>query len=225
MDVGMQAVSAIKSLILRGDLRPGDTLPSERDLAVMLGISRPSLREAIRVLRAMNIIETRHGDRTYVSSLEPHLLAQPISFMLQVAPTSIGYLFEVRLLLEVNAATLAANRITPDQLAHVQELVTASEGELARIPEYVRIDHEIHTSIVEAAGNPILTGLYRSISELLLESRARTAGSLAIREQALHAHTDILDALSKGEGESAERAMRKHLNEVYELWRKATEET
>lgn len=223
-DVGMQAVEAIKSLITSGDLQPGDTLPAERELAAMLGISRPSLREAIRVLRAMNIIETRHGDRTYVSSLEPHLLAQPIAFMLQVAPTSIGYLFETRLLLEADAVLLAATRITKEQIAEISALIEESAKQLDHVQRYMEVDHRIHTAIVEAAGNPILSSMYRSISELLLESRKRTAGSLAIRKRALREHGAIVEALESGDGTAAADQMRGHLNKVHALWQAAADE-
>ena len=85
--VSLQAADAIKSLIVAGELGSGDALPPERDLAVMLGISRPSVREAIRVLTAMNVVEPRHGGGTYVTSLDPRLLARPINFLLQIEPS------------------------------------------------------------------------------------------------------------------------------------------
>ena len=132
--VGLQAAEAIKALILAGDLQPGDALPSERDLAVMLGISRPSLREAIRVLSAMNVLEPRHGGGTYVTSLDPRLLAQPVSFLLQVDPAAFSHLLEVRQVLEVGAARLAAPRITAETLANLQQLADAAEQALPDQP-------------------------------------------------------------------------------------------
>ena len=217
-DVGMQAADAIKALITSGNLQPGDTLPTERDLANMLGISRPSLREAIRVLRAMNIVESRHGDGTYVSSLEPHLLAQPIAFMLQVAPTSIGYLFEVRLLMETDAAVLAAERITDDAVERLQTLIDEAKHVIDDIPHYTSVDHQFHTGIIEAAANPILTSLYRSISELVLEARRRTEVLHATREHSVHAHRTILDALRARDPERVAAEMRAHIHEVHEIW-------
>ena len=113
--IGLQAADAIKALIVSGELKPGDTLPPERKLAGMLGISRPTLREAIRVLSALNVVEPRHGGGTYVTSLDPRQLAQPINFLLQVDRMAFRHLLEVRQVLEVGAARLAAPRITDDQ--------------------------------------------------------------------------------------------------------------
>ena len=100
--VSLEAAEAIKALILSGELGSGDALPPERNLAVMLGISRPSVREALRVLTAMNVVEPRHGGGTYVTSLDPRLLARPINFLLQVEPRTFLHLFEVRQVLEVS---------------------------------------------------------------------------------------------------------------------------
>ena len=87
--VSLEAAEAIKALIVSGELGSGDALPPERNLAAMLGISRPSVREALRVLTAMNVVEPRHGGGTYVTSLDPTLLAQPINFLLQVEPAHV----------------------------------------------------------------------------------------------------------------------------------------
>lgn len=210
--VGLQAAEAIKALILSGDLKPGDVLPPERDLAVMLGISRPSLREGIRVLTALNVLEPRHGGGTYVTSLDPRLLAQPVSFLLQVAPTAFRHLLEVRLVLEVGAAKLAAPRITEEALDNLQRLADEAERELPDADRYLQLDYEIHTTIIEATGNPIYIGLYESIAELSLESRRRTARSALTRRRAHDDHVAIIAALRQRDPEAAARAMGSHLD-------------
>lgn len=210
--VGLQAAEAIKSLILAGDLQPGDALPSERDLAVMLGISRPSLREAIRVLSAMNVLEPRHGGGTFVTSLDPRLLAQPVSFLLQVDPTAFRHLHEVRRVLEVGAARLAAPRISPDTIEALQVLADTGERSLADPERYLEIDYEIHTTIIEATGNPIYISLYESIAELSLQSRKRTARAEAVRRHAHEDHVAIIGALRRHDADAAARAMGAHLD-------------
>ena len=128
--VSLEAAEAIKALIVSGELGSGDALPPERNLAAMLGISRPSVREALRVLTAMNVVEPRHGGGTYVTSLDPSLLAQPINFLLQVAPRTFLHLFEVRQVLEVSAARLAAPKMTDEVVEELQKLADQAAGAL-----------------------------------------------------------------------------------------------
>lgn len=217
--VGLQAAEAIKSLILSGELSPGDALPSERDLAVMLGISRPSLREAIRVLSAMNVVETRHGGGNYVTSLDPRLLAQPVSFLLQVDPTAFLHLLEVRQVLEVGAARLAAPRISAAALAVLQQLADTAEQALPDPDRYLKLDFDIHTAIIEATGNPIYISLYESIAELSLESRKRTARTEAVRRRAHEDHVAIIDALRSHDAAAAANAMAAHLDAMRQALR------
>jgi len=207
----MQAAEAIKALIVAGDLGSGDALPPERDLAVTLGISRPSVREAIRVLTAMNVVEPRHGGGTYVTSLDPRLLARPINFLLQIEPRTFLHLFEVRQVLEVAAARLAAPKMTDELVAELQELADAAARALRRPARYSELDFELHTKIIESTGNPIYLSLYQSIADLLLESRRRTARIPAVRHQAHEDHLAIVAALRDRDPEGAARAMQRHL--------------
>lgn len=212
--IGLQAADAIKGLILSGELKPGDSLPPERELATMLGISRPSLREAIRVLSALNVVEPRHGGGTFVTSLQPRELAQPINFLLQVDRMAFRHLLEVRQVLEVGAARLAALRITDDQLAALRDLTGRAERALGRAERFLEFDFEIHTAIIEATGNPIYISLYQSIADLSLESRKRTARSAATRRAAHLGHLAIVAALSSRDADAAAAAMHDHLDVV-----------
>jgi GntR family transcriptional regulator, transcriptional repressor for pyruvate dehydrogenase complex len=212
--IGLQAADAIKALIVSGELRPGDTLPPERELATMLGISRPTLREAIRVLSALNVVEPRHGGGTFVTSLQPRELAQPINFLLQVDRMAFRHLLEVRQVLEVGAARLAALRITDDQLAALRDLTEQAERALGRPEPFLEFDFDIHTAIIEATGNPIYLSLYQSIADLSLEGRKRTARSAATRRAAHLGHLAIVAALSSRDGDAAAAAMHDHLDVV-----------
>jgi GntR family transcriptional repressor for pyruvate dehydrogenase complex len=215
--IGLQAAAAIKEMIVSGQLRPGDALPPERDLAVMLGISRPSLREAIRALSAMKVVEARHGGGTFVTSLDPSLLAQPISFLLQVNPNAFEHLLEVRMVLEVGAARIAAGKITDAQLAELQRLADNAARALGRPERYLAFDFELHTKIVEAAANPIYLSLYASIAELSIESRRRTARIPAVRRRAHHDHRTIVEALTRRDADAAAEAMSRHLQGIAEI--------
>jgi GntR family transcriptional repressor for pyruvate dehydrogenase complex len=212
--VSLQAAEAIKSLIVAGELGSGDALPPERDLAVMLGISRPSVREAIRVLTAMNVVEPRHGGGTYVTSLDPRLLARPINFLLQIEPSTYLDLFEVRQVLEVAAARLAAAKITEEMVSSLEELAHAAAAALRQPARYSEIDFELHAKVVEATGNPIYLSLYESVSDLLLESRRRTARVPSVRAQDNDDHLAIVAALRAHDSDGAARAMQHHLERM-----------
>ncbi len=212
--IGLQAADAVKALIVSGELKPGDTLPPERELAAMLGISRPSLREAIRVLSALNVVEPRHGGGTYVTSLDPRQLAQPINFLLQVDRMAFRHLLEVRQVLEVGAARLAAPRITDDQLAALRRLTEQAERVIGRPAQFLRLDFEIHTVIIEATGNPIYISLYQSIADLSIESRRRTAQSPDTRRDAHIGHLAIVAALTSRDADAAAAAMHDHLDVI-----------
>ncbi|MCU1495029.1 MAG: FadR family transcriptional regulator [Acidimicrobiaceae bacterium] len=209
--IGLQAADAIKALILSGELRPGDALPSERDFSGMLGISRPSLREAIRALSVLNIVEPRHGGGTYVSSLEPQILAKPISFLLQVDEQALGHLFEVRRVLEAAAARLAAQRIGDEELADLDRLVQAAGRVVTKSEEYLRLDVELHRSIVEAADNPIYLALFQSVADLSTASLQRGTASTALRRAAQSQHQALVIALRDRDGAEAARIMEDHL--------------
>jgi GntR family transcriptional regulator, transcriptional repressor for pyruvate dehydrogenase complex len=209
--VSLQAAEAIKAQIIAGDLSRGDALPPERNLAAMLGISRPSVREAIRVLTAMNVVEPRHGGGTYVTSLDPRLLARPINFLLQVEPRTFLHLFEVRQVLEVSAARLAAPKVTDEVASELQALANEAAKALKRPLRYCELDYDLHTRIIEATENPIYLSLYESISELSWEGRLRTARLPAVRRQAHKDHLAIVAALRQRDPEAAGVAMEDHL--------------
>jgi len=212
--VSLQAAEAIKALIVGGELSSGDALPSERDLAVMLGISRPSVREAIRVLTAMNVVEPRHGGGTYVTSLDPRLLSRPINFLLQIEPRTFLDLFEVRQVLEVAAARLAAARMTDELIGSLEELAASAAKVLRQPARYSELDFALHTKVIEATGNPIYLSLYESISDLLIESRRRTGRAPAARQQAHEDHLVIVAALRARDPDGAAEAMHDHLGRM-----------
>jgi GntR family transcriptional repressor for pyruvate dehydrogenase complex len=210
--VSLQAAEAIQALIIAGELTAGDPLPPERDLAAMLGISRPSVREATKVLAAMNLVEPRHGGGTYVTSLEPRLLIQPIRFLLKVEPGTFLDLFEVREVLEVGAAGIAAPKMTERLLAELRHVAKESGTQLADPTRFLELDFQLHTKVIEATENVVYLGLYESITDLLIESRRQTVGFQDVRRRAHEDHLAIVTALERRDGKAAADAMRDHLD-------------
>ena len=118
--------SRLLLMIREKQLSPGEKLPPERELAAMLNVSRPSLREALRALAIMNVIEMRQGDGTYITSLEPELLVEHLDFVLSLDDSTFLQLFEARKIVEVGIASLAAQRITDRQIQELETLQTRS---------------------------------------------------------------------------------------------------
>jgi GntR family transcriptional regulator, transcriptional repressor for pyruvate dehydrogenase complex len=166
-----QAIEKIKELIVAGEFAPGSKLPKERELAERLGLSRNSLREAVRALTLMGVLEPRQGDGTYVTSLEPELLLAGTTFVsdLLTGPTVLE-LHEVRRILEPAASAMAATRLTDDDLralAECLEQMDAAETTQA----FIDSDLEFHHIIVAACGNTTLASLIQNLSGGTLRAR------------------------------------------------------
>ena len=171
-----------------------------------------TLREAIRALVAMNILVSRHGDGTYVSSLDPDSLSRPFSFVLETRPALLPHLFEARRLLESACAGLAAERITDEEVAELAELAATPDD--VGPDELIDRDVALHTAIVRATGNPILAGLAGSIGALGLDSRRDSAGLPGQARRTRVHHKRIVAALRRRAPEEAEAAMAAHLRSV-----------
>jgi len=209
--VSSKAIDTIKKMIAQGDLGPGQRLPAERDLASRLGVSRPSLREAIRALVSLNILESRHGDGTFVSSLELELLAEPIDFVLQVNKDSLSALFEARQVLEAGTASLAAERATDLELAHLEVFVRQARGGIDSPEVFIEHDMDFHERVSKAAKSPILSSMLGSIRTLAYVGRKETAKDATLRARALTDHENVVKALKARNPQAAYDAMSAHL--------------
>ncbi|MFG3028500.1 FadR/GntR family transcriptional regulator [Streptomyces sp. NPDC048253] len=191
-----EAMEKIKAMIVAGELAPGSRLPKEDALAGQLGLSRSSLREAVRALTAMRILVTRQGDGTYVSSLEPHLLLETMSFAADVSHGRTALqLLQVRRLLEPPATGLAASLLTSEDLGELGVILERSRA-AATVDEFVAHDIAFHLRIVEAVGNPVLSMLLRVLSTRTQRVRiVRGSRTQRAVERAHAEHEEILRAL------------------------------
>ncbi|WP_328941187.1 FCD domain-containing protein [Streptomyces sp. NBC_00250] len=207
------AIEKIKEMILSGALQPGARLPNEADLAGRLGLSRSSLREAVRALTAMRILVPRQGDGTYVSGLEPHLLLESLAFAADVSHGhAAGQLLQVRRLLEPQVTALAAGCLTDRQLDELRDILDRSAEEGIGIEAFVALDIEFHRAIADSVGNPVLSTLLGILSTHTQRLRiVRGTHHAPAREQAHRDHEAIWRALSAGDAQLAAAASMVHV--------------
>jgi GntR family transcriptional regulator, transcriptional repressor for pyruvate dehydrogenase complex len=212
------AISGIKQMILSGQVGPGDKLPRETELATRLGLSRSSLREAVRALILAGILKTRQGDGTYVTSLEPHQLLETMSLAIDfMRNRTLVELFEVRRMIEPAATALAAGRITKEDLLRLDETLQRMDSARS-VEELVEADDDFHRTIADATGNDALAAFLQNLYGRTL--RARIWHGLA-EEGALDrtrvSHHAIYTAISNRDAELARSAATMHIAEV-EAW-------
>lgn len=211
-------VQSIKSMITRGELGAGSRLPIEKDLATALGVSRGSLREGVRALCIMGVLETRQGDGTYVTSLDSSVLLAPMAFMVDLqAPEHRNDLHAVRRVLESEAAARAALHIGDDDLAAARAILDGARAIVFATPvtdheAVMNADIQFHRVIARAAGNGALAALVDALADRTRHAR-RTIG-LQHEEQvrtAFHDHEAILNALVARDPDRARLLMGHHL--------------
>jgi DNA-binding FadR family transcriptional regulator len=183
------AINRIKEMIVSGELHPGDRLPKEADLAAWLGLSRNALREAVRALSLINVLDVRQGDGTYVTSLEPHVLLEALSFVVDLHrdATVLNFL-EVRRVLEPAAASMAAQHMTDGDIAELAGILAGLDEE-ATVEALVANDLKFHQRIAEGSGNPVLASLLDTLSAPTTRARiwrGLTQGGAVARTREQH---------------------------------------
>lgn len=218
MAVTDEAILKIKDMLLTGKLRPGDRLPPEKELSEGLGLSRNSLREAVRALELIRVLDVRRGDGTFVTSLEPRLLLEAMSFVVDLhQDASVLELFEARRVLEPAAAALATLKASPDDLDRLRMLLQ-EVGPKTTVEELVSHDLKFHGLISELSGNSYLSSLLESLSGRTLRARIwrglTEQGSVG---RTLAEHQAIVDAMAGGNTELVRSWVTVHISGV-EAW-------
>lgn len=196
MSVTEDAIAQIKAMIVSGELAPGDRLPREADLAARLGLSRNSLREAIRALSWIRVLDVRQGDGTYVTSLDSEVLVDAISFVADLHRDSdVVHVLEARCALEAAASALAAQRIDEGELDALRELIDAAGG-CGTVEEFVDNDLEFHRRIAAASRNPVLASLLDGLAGRTSRARVwRGVMQTGATDRSIEEHRAIVRAL------------------------------
>jgi GntR family transcriptional repressor for pyruvate dehydrogenase complex len=202
------------SLIAERQLRPGDRLPSERDLAATMRVSRATLREALRALAMLNIIEIRPGSGTYVTSLKPELLVEHLDFIFALDDSTFAELLEARAELEPRIAALAASHATAEELAAIQAGVVRARECVDDAARFLEADVALHQLITEAAHNQILTRFMASLTRLGMASRRRTGELASVRHKTVIEHEAVAEALLRRDPQAAAAAMQRHIDHI-----------
>ncbi len=212
-----RVISYVKDEIWRGNLKRGERLPSERDLAELLGVSRNSVREAMRTLSMMGFISSVHGGGNFISCDLEQNLRETLRMMMMMGETNYMQVSQLRRGLESETARLAADRILPRQTAKLADLVRRMREE----PDDEKgslLDQKFHTLLCEAAGNKLIysifMAMFSTINDFITIMYARIVKDSVQADALYTAHEEIVDALSRNDETDAIRAMQHHFEIV-----------
>jgi GntR family transcriptional regulator, transcriptional repressor for pyruvate dehydrogenase complex len=208
-----EVVTRLREMIQSGDLAAGDRLPPERDLAKLLGVSRPTLRAGIRSLTTVGILQSKQGAGTFVAEAEesPTLDTSALRLLSALHGFTSDEMFEARLALEMSIAALAAERATSEQMASLAEEIAGMYASVERPEQYLVHDMQFHQTVAAASGNRILTALMNMVASILFEYRSKTVKRATDLKDSAEQHHNIYRAIREHDAESARQAMRYHL--------------
>ncbi|MEL7525561.1 MAG: FadR/GntR family transcriptional regulator [Pseudomonadota bacterium] len=214
------AVEQIENLILKGVLRSGDRLPSERDLAEQMKVSRPVLRDALKLLENRRLVEARRGGGTFVCDLIGQIFSEPVIELIARHPSAINDYFEFRRGIEGQAAAQAAMRAAPSDIERLEDIVRQMHRahEAEDVTEEALLDVDLHHAVGEAAHNVVMLHTLRSCYRLLengvFYNRGRLYHHPTARSELLQQHSAIASAICDADPAGARRASEEHIDYV-----------
>ncbi|NFD87221.1 FadR family transcriptional regulator [Clostridium botulinum] len=207
-------INQIKEMIKDGTLKGGDKLPSERDLVEKLGVSRASIREALRVLEIVGIVECKQGEGNFIKSSFEDTLLEPLSIMFMLNDCKLKEIFQLRKVIEIETASLAAKQITDEEIIEIKKIITdieISEDE----NEKVKLDTKFHYAVAKATQNFLIVSILNSVSTLMdsfIKDARKNIISKLHKDVIDKQHEEIWEALKTHNPIAAASSMRKHLD-------------
>ncbi len=211
-----EVAKQIERLILK-KLQPGDKLPSERELADMLRVSRGSIRDAIRGLELMGLVEPRQGAGTIVCEISANSVVNPFANALKRRKELVSELLDFRKMLEPPLAARAATHASSEEVAEMEDILRRQEEKQRQGDAAVEEDAEFHYSVALASDNSVVLKVIDILMDLLRDTRARSLQVQGRPQRSLSGHRRILAAIKRNDGEAAKVAMRRHLEDVEEI--------
>jgi GntR family transcriptional repressor for pyruvate dehydrogenase complex len=212
-----QVIEQVNDLVRSEKFNPGDQLPPERQISEMMGVHRHSVREALKILEYMGVIETKAGSGTVISNLRKDILVERIKKASIFSPQAfLLELVELRLILEPQLAALAAERATDVDLEAMKEAVEALERENETAGAMTDADEKLHSAIARATHNETISRVIGPVMEMLWEFRERLANTPLRRKKAIEEHKRIYEAIRRRSVKAAQARMKEHLARVRE---------
>ncbi len=205
----------VLDMVTSGVLKAGDQLPPERELAEMLSVSRPSVREAIRGLSILGVVRSRQGGGAYISKLDADALLGPIQFFLSLEDVNIRELYDARSLIESDVARRAAVNISDEALIKLETILAEQENLLNDVIGFRSSDFRFHKTIWIGSGNAFLKRIGESLNVMGLEFRKRASENTAVLARSYQDHKNLFQALKARDPEMAAKAAEKHMQNVY----------
>jgi GntR family transcriptional repressor for pyruvate dehydrogenase complex len=212
-----EIVRQVKGMIAEGRLKSGDQLPPERDLAEKFVVSRTSVREALRALESLGLVEIRPGEGTFVREVSVDSLVEPLALVLRSQREAIGELFEARRMIEPALAALAARRATPEDVGEMERILESQAKAIAAGGTGVEQDAEFHAAIGAAAHNRAITRIAHAVMDLLRQSREEALNTPGRPDRSHNDHRRLLAAIRARDEAAARQAMVEHLEAVEAL--------
>jgi GntR family transcriptional repressor for pyruvate dehydrogenase complex len=212
-----EIVRQVKGMIAEGRLKSGDQLPPERDLAEKFVVSRTSVREALRALESLGLVEIRAGEGTFVREVSIETLIEPLAHIMVSQREAIGELFEARRLLEPTIAALAAVRATPEEIHEMERILEQQAKEIVTGKTGLAEDAAFHAAIGAAAHNRAITRIAHAVMDLLTQSREESLNTPGRPNRSHEDHRRIVAAIRARDDDGARRAMLDHLEAVEKL--------
>lgn len=209
-------VRQIQDMIMSGELKKGDRLPPERQLAEIMGVGRPALKQAISALEVLGIIKSRQGDGNYITADSVEVIS-PIGMQFYLENGNADDVLEFRYIMEVQMAALAAEKITKEQAAKLGELmeeIRRELGEGADLEKRKYYNNRFHFQLVNICGNRLISSIYGSIMDLVADQISHTDGS-----RFYESHRKIFDAICDRDPERAARCMAEHFQNKFPNYR------
>jgi GntR family transcriptional regulator, transcriptional repressor for pyruvate dehydrogenase complex len=213
--ISEQVANRILAMIKSGNLRPGDRLPTEAKMGVAFAISRPPLREALKALTLMGVLESRQGGRYMVTDLSPSRLVAPFNVMLSVSDYDLNEHFEARTIVDLELIRFATDRATADQRERIMQLAIDGREFIHDPVAFRLLDIEFHQALNNAGGNKFMSALAEGLYDIALDVRRLASTFPGVIETSVAQHIDVATAVLAGDAPGAVAAGRRHLEHVH----------
>jgi len=221
--VAEEVANRIRTLILDDTFPQGQPLPSERVLTEQFGVSRGSIRDALRMLETIGLIETQHGRGTFPRELTVDRLVAPLASMMTFQHDLQDELIDVRRMFEPAVARVAATRATDEDFADLQRILDAQQRKLKKGQSAIVEDTAFHAALARSTRNRVVVSLMATLNDLLVESRKLTLKQKGRPAKSIQGHEAVVAAMRRRDAEGAAQAMYKHIDQIASLQLHASE--